>query len=137
MEFHTQFSERVRVQHVNEEPGMTKQSFKDGTDINLIIQKYDAQGVLTHLNEAAGSFADVSEISDFQDALDVVRAAEETFMQLGSRARKVFRNSPAEFLDAAHDLEKRELLVEAGLLPELPPVVVEDLPPVVPEPAPE
>ncbi len=136
MEFHTQFSERVRVQHVNLEPEMTKQSFRNETDVNFIVAKYDSTGVLTHLNEAAGQFADVSMMTDYQDALDVVRASEEAFFRMPAAARKVFRNSPAAFLDAAHDADKRELLVEAGLLP---PVVVEEAivePPVV-DPPPE
>lgn len=142
MDFHTQFSERVRVQFDNVGPDMTKQSFKDETDINTIIAQYDRTGLLVHLNKAEAQFVDVSEVGDYQDALDVVKASQDAFMQLSAATRKIFGNSAAAFLDAAHDPDKRDLLEAAGLLIKEPPPVpidvniippVEDSPPADPE----
>jgi phage internal scaffolding protein len=114
--FGTQYHNYERVQHVNEDEDMTKQSFKDEVDINLIVKKYDKTGLVTHLNQAQAQYADVSTMGDYQDALDVIQAAEAAFMEMSAKQRKVFNNSAAEFLDAAHDPEKRDLLVKAGLL---------------------
>lgn len=108
----------LRVQTVNEDPEVTKQSFRDECDINNIVAHYQVTGVTRHLNLAAAQYADVSELTDYADALMMVKRAEAMFMELPARARKVFDHDPAKFLDAAHDPEKRGLLVEAGLLPE-------------------
>jgi phage internal scaffolding protein len=114
--FHTQYSGRVRVKSYNTLPEVTKQSHKDSTDINLIIAQHSRTGILTHLNQAEARYADVSELGDYQDALDVVHQAESDFMKMPSAARQVFGNSAARFLDAAHDPDKRHLLEEAGLI---------------------
>lgn len=124
-ELRSQFSGRVRVQHVNEDPEMTKQSHLSSTSIMHVIQRHDRQSLLTSLNNAQLEYGDVSEMGDYQDALERVRSAEEQFYSLPSKARKVFGNSAARFLDAAHDPDKRDLLIKAGLLP-APPIPVEE-----------
>lgn len=106
----------LRVQTVNEDEDMARQSFKDSCDINHILRGYNQTGIITHLNKAQAQFADVSEMTDYADALMVVREAEGLFMSLPAQVRKVFDHDPAKFLDAAHDPEKRDLLVQAGLL---------------------
>jgi len=127
----------LRVQTVNDEPEVTKQSFKDDADINFILRDYSRSGVVRHLNEARARYADVSDAMDYSDALMVVKSAEAEFFSLPVKVRKVFRNSPAAFLDAAHDPAKRELLERAGLIPpELPRDRVNPVPeaPAPPEP---
>lgn len=122
----------LRVRRVNDEPEVTKQSFRDECDINNIISQYKATGVLRHLNSAEARFADVTELRDFSEAMVMVKAAEEVFMELPSSARKVFNHDPAAFLDAAHDPQKRDLLVEAGLVAPLEAPVVPPTPSEVP-----
>lgn len=107
---------RLRVQSVNEDPSLTVQSLASETDINHIINRYDQTGLIKHLNRAEAQFADVTEVSDYRTALEQVRAADEVFSQLPATVRQVFNNDPAQFLDAAHDPDKRDLLVKAGLL---------------------
>lgn len=126
----------IRVQTVNDEPERTKQSFKDECDINRIMRQFQQTGVVRHLNEARAQYADVSELTDYADALSVVRRAEEMFMSLPSKVRRVFNDDPAAFLDAAHDPAKRDQLVEAGLIPAERPqdvVIAPVEPPAVPE----
>lgn len=119
MEFRTQYTPRVRVQHVNLDAEKTVQAEKDACDVNKIIKRYRQTGVMTHLNRAQARFMDVSMVTDYQTALETVEAARASFMELSAAQRKVFDNSPAKFLDAAHDPAKRDLLVAAGLVPEL------------------
>ena len=40
--------------------GRTKQSFKDETDVNLIIQKHTRMGTLSHLEKWGGQYGDLS-----------------------------------------------------------------------------
>lgn len=128
---------RVRVRSVNDQPEVTKQSFREECDINNIIRQFQRTGVVRHLNEARASFADISELGDFHDAIALVELASESFMELPAKVRKVFDHDPAKFLDAAHDPEKRYLLEAAGLIPaERPEDEVQPPPevPAVPEP---
>lgn len=94
----------------------TKQSFLQEVDINRIIDKYDNTGIITHLNRAEARYEDVSDLTDFYDAMETVRRANVEFMKLPAHVRKIFDNDPAKFLDAAHDPEKRDKLAEAGLI---------------------
>lgn len=107
---------RERVQHVNGLPDKTKQSFKDQCDIHRIIDRYDRTGLITHLNRAQAQYGDVSGLNDYQDVLDRIREAETLFMKLPAKTREAFNHSAAEFLDAANDPEKRDMLRDLGLL---------------------
>lgn len=107
----------IRVQTVNEDTEVTKQSFKDECDINLILRSYNSTGVIRHLNRAKALFLDVSSVPDFAGAISEVRQAEAEFMKLPAKVRAVFDHDPAKFLDAAHDPAKRDLLEAAGLIP--------------------
>lgn len=107
----------LRVQTVNDEAEVTRQSFKDECDINHILRQYKVTGVVRHLNMAQAQFLDVSGVPSYDEALQVVENAQAMFMELPAAARKVFGNSPAKFLDAAHDPAQRDLLEQAGLIP--------------------
>lgn len=88
---------------------LTKQSMKDECDINNIVAKYEKTGVLTHLNATQATYADVSELGGYRDALDKVRAAEEVFMALPSELRAKFDNDPAKYLDFMGAATKEQL----------------------------
>lgn len=125
---------RSRYQTFNDEPSRTVQSDAKRADIKHILGKYQQLGLVQELNRAEAQFADLTEFTDYADLMRNVRTAEAEFMKLPSKARKVFNHDVAAFLDAAHDPEKRDLLVEAGLL-EAEPVVVKEPAPLDPPPA--
>nr|UXQ88117.1 MAG: internal scaffolding protein [Microvirus sp.] len=96
--------------------GRTKQSFKDETDVNAIIQKHTRMGTLSHLEQWGGNYGDWSDF-DFQDAQNQIANANSMFEQLPSAVRNQFSNSPERFLDYVNDPEHENNLAE--LLPEL------------------
>lgn len=113
-----------------------KQSFKEECDINNIVRKYQATGMVTHVEANAGVYADVSGATDFRSALDRVKAANKVFMGLDPETRGALNNSPAEFLDLLADPSRRSEMEELGLLPLV--EAVEDPPdPVIPPVEPE
>lgn len=123
---------RPRVQTVNDSPTRTVQSDQVHTDLALILDRYRDGVPLDVLNRAEARFVDISELSDYAEAMRVVRSAEGFFMSQDPKVRAIFGNSVANFLDAAHDPDKRELLVEAGFLeadPETSPAVEPPAPP--------
>lgn len=127
---------RPRVQTINTLPSKTIQSQADQADIKKILKKYRQVGIVDHLNDVKGRFMDVSEFTDLGDALRQVKVVEAEFMKLPSKVREVFNHDVAEYLDTAHDPEKRQALIDAGVLeaPAAPPAA--DEAPVEPVPAP-
>lgn len=96
--------------------GRTKQSFKDETDVNLIIEKHTRMGTLSHLEQWGGTYGDWGDF-DFQDAQNQIANANSMFEQLPSAIRNKFHNSPEAFLKFVNDPENKDDL--AAKLPEL------------------
>ncbi|AXL15449.1 internal scaffolding protein [Microviridae sp.] len=98
------------------EDGRTKQSFKDETDVNLIIQKHTRMGTLSHLEQWGGQYGDLSDF-DFQEAQNQLAKANSMFEQLPSSVRNKFSNDPERFFEFVNAEENRDRLAEE--LPEL------------------
>ena len=92
-----------------------KQSFKDECDINNILARHKAGGIVTHVNANAGRFADVSKIGDYRTAMDRVADARGFFSQLSSEIRREFDNDSAVFLDFILDPNNEDRIAELGL----------------------
>lgn len=92
------YSPYVHTETVVVGPG-AKQSMRDECDVNNIVAKYESTGVLTHLNATQASWADVSEVGGYREALEKVDAVKEAFYQLPSELRAQFENDPAQYLD--------------------------------------
>lgn len=98
------------------EPSRTRQEFADECDINVLMQKFEATGVVSHVNERQPMYLDLSEgVPDLREALDTVRAATESFMSLPARARAEFDNDPVKFVEFAQDPANSEQMVKWGL----------------------
>lgn len=107
---------RPRVQTVFEDESLTVQSDRDGADVNKILDRYAKGGTLDSLNQADLRFLDVSEIGDYAEVMRTAKTAEVEFMKLPSKIREQFGHDVGNWLDAAHDQEKRNAMVEAGLI---------------------
>lgn len=122
---------RVRLQKIFTEPTRTKQSFGNECNINTIMRRYYKTGVIEHLRHDSPRYLDLSNATDYLDAILTVQAAEDAFMELPALVREHFANDPAVYLAAFHDPDRRPELQELGLvLPEAPE-------PAVPVPSPE
>lgn len=94
-------SERKKVVFKSDEK-LTKESFKDSCDINLVVAKYRKSGILPEMR-SQGQFLDCSSVPSYQEALDTVRFAQDTFMALPAQLRAECGNDPAVFLDRVQD----------------------------------
>lgn len=116
--------ERKRVQVFFEEPSLTKQSFKNECDINLLMKKFkkimNADYLTQYNGYVGGQFGDFSEVSDYRSALEQVRSAQAVFDALPAVVRKQFAHDPAEFLDFCQNPANAGKLVEWGLAVEKP-----------------
>lgn len=84
--------------------GRTKQSFKDETDVNLIIEKHTRMGTLSHLEQFGGQYGDLSDF-DFQEAHNQIAKANSMFEQLPAAVRRQFKNDPEKFFDYVNNPE--------------------------------
>lgn len=95
----------------------TDQSFKDESDINTIMARYQSTGEMPVLNEMQGQWLDVTEM-DFQAHMDFIIEAQGIFDSLPSDLRDRFGNDPGAFLGFCSDEANRPEMAKLGLLNE-------------------
>lgn len=101
---------------VCQSPSMTQQHFKDECDINSIVKKYAVTGQVDSNIIRQGTYADVSEIPDYQAALAIVQDADERFMSLPAEVRKRFDNDPGSVLQFLSDANNRDEAIKLGFI---------------------
>lgn len=110
---------RPRVQTINTDPSMTVQSDAHLADIQNIMKTFGAEAD-SILDEAELMYADVSDFTDLADALNQAKEADVDFKKLPSKVRELFDHDVVNWLDTAHDPDKREamhdVLVEKGFI---------------------
>ena len=90
------YSKKERVQLVNDEPSLTKQSFQNECNINSIMKKWEKTGLLSHSRSSQPRYGDFSNVTDYQSALNAVSDAQDAFMELPAQVRARFANDPAQ-----------------------------------------
>jgi len=110
------YSPQLKTPFKNTSPSMTKQSFKDECDINVIMGRYMRTGVLDFINKHQPRYEDLTEAADYQHAMLIVAESRSLFEDLPSSIRTKFENNPAKFLDFVHDPKNRPEMAEMGLL---------------------
>lgn len=83
----------------------TRQEFKDECDINFIMKRYEATGVMPQpwKSPPVGSFADFASAPDFMEAQTIIARSREQFATLPARVRDRFQNNPAHLLAFLED----------------------------------
>ena len=115
----------ARVPHTRVHPdleytSMTKQSFQGETNINSIMKKYQKTGLIEHVNEHRGEYADFLNAPDYHTALNRVIEANDMFASLPSELRTRFDNDPGKFLSFVDDEENIPEMKDMGLIPKAP-----------------
>lgn len=105
---------RIRVRTINHEPSKSDQTQKDSTDVNLLMKKYNNK-MANVPSPALGKYADVSAVPQFQDALNQVIEAQNSFDSLPALVRKKFQNSPEEMIHFLSDPSNNEEAQKLGL----------------------
>lgn len=104
------------------EEGLTQQQFKEECDVNNIMRRYNATGVITHVNTRVPEWGDFSSPVDFQTGLNTVIEAQAMFNELSAELRERFGNDPLKLLEFVADEANREEAVKLGIVqPEPPP----------------
>lgn len=93
---------------------LTQQQFKEEADINTIVRRFGITGQMPE-NPRVPHYGDFTEVTDYQTALNAVRAAEEAFLALPAAVRAEFNNDPQLLLEAVEDPRNLDRLRELGL----------------------
>lgn len=94
---------------------MTQQHFQEETEINNILRSHDRNGVIQHIHKGNAIYGDFSNITDFSDALNQIKEAQNEFMNIPSEIREKFKNDAGEFFKFASDPSNIDELRKMGL----------------------
>lgn len=98
----------------SDSPSLAQQHFRDETDINVMVQRFQRTGV----PESPPSFPgvqDFTDVHDFRSAMQAVIDADRAFASLPSSVRERFMNDPARLLDFISDDSNIEEAVRLGI----------------------
>lgn len=109
-------SGRIKVQSMPVGESMTQRQFQEDTDVNKIMQKYKKLGQITHLNSRSGVYADITELGDYQQAMETVIRADRAFNDLPSNVRARFANDPQRLIEFLSDPKNEKEGMELGLI---------------------
>lgn len=93
----------------------TKQSFRDESDINNIVAKYQSTGAIAHVNKHEPRYG-YAPSQDFREALELIREGNEMFADLPSSTRKFFDNNVEQMLDWVQDPANADRIAADGSL---------------------
>lgn len=110
----------LSVTTVNDDPSLTIQSERDNCDINKVLSKFKATGVMTNIRTTPPLQGDFSESFDYQTSVNQVLAAQDAFNALPATLRKRFDNDPGKMLAFVDDPQNASEAVSLGLI-EAPP----------------
>lgn len=100
---------------IAEEENRTQQQFKDEADINVLVRRFRLTGELPQ-GVAVPTYGDFDAAGDYHAAMNVMRAADEAFMQMPADLRFRFGNDPNKFLEFVHDEKNRSEAERLGLV---------------------
>lgn len=115
----------------------TKQEFRDECNINNVVAQHAVTGQFTHVSAVMPEYGDFSNVSDYQEACNQIKAAELSFAQLPATVRKRMDNDPAVFIEFLEDPANQAEAEQLGLVDPPPkPADIENPPREAAEPAP-
>jgi len=111
---------------------MTRQEFALESDINTLMSRFEKSGVPPLGTGIPPRYLDLTDVPDFQAAMQLMIDAEEAFMALPAKVRREFDNDPGKFVAFAEREENLPRMREWGLAaPEEPVEAPERVDPVV------
>jgi phage internal scaffolding protein len=98
---------------------IVEQSHKDEVNINNIVKKHGMELISKVAALQKFEFDDVTG-NDFQESMNAIIKAKDTFQSVPSSIRKQFDNDPAKFMDFVYNPDNQDKLVEMGLAEKTP-----------------
>lgn len=122
--------------HDDPQQDRTIQSFKDSSDINIMLERFGVRKVAAQPQELEYYNGEFDSELTYAAALDQLRTANNAFATVPAELRARFDNDPGKFLGYINDKANADEARKLGLLKPLPPPVQPISVRVIPEPTP-
>lgn len=93
-----------------------QQHFKDECDIGSIMKRFNATGLVTHVNTYKPQYGDFTSVGDYHSAMNAVIEANEYFHSLPASFRERFGQDPKVFFEYLQDPANLKELQDLGIL---------------------
>ena len=97
------------------EPSRTQQQFAEECDINIILDKFNATGVMSHVSSMQPVYADVTGYGDLAECFRKVENAQAAFDALPSKLRAELDNDPRNLVPYITNPANKERCIEYGI----------------------
>jgi len=105
---------RVQLTIPEDEEIRVEQSHKDEVNINNIVKRHGMD--LIAKTAALQQFTyDDNPNNDFQETMNMILKAQDSFSSVPSEIRRQFDNNPAKFMDFIHNGDNQQQLIDWGL----------------------
>lgn len=115
MNFVTKYTYKQAKGHINNDPSMTFQDFKEECDINSIIENYTRCGAIDAPLKNV-TYGDWDSSLTYMDAMNRIVKAREDFDALPAKVRDRFQNDPQNLLEFLSHDENRDEAEKLGLI---------------------
>lgn len=105
----------LRVTLDTGDESLVEQHHKDDCDITKILKKYDKTGLITHVNQMRADYGDFTNLNEYQESLNLVIKAQNSFNELPSSLRKKFNNDPGQFMEFVSNPDNFPEMISLGL----------------------
>lgn len=95
---------------------ITKQEFKEESDINYILNQYKKTGIINNIMKQQPIYTDLPDELDYQHSMNITMQASDAFQTLPAVVRRYFDNDPLQLVAAVHNPDMRATLEELGVL---------------------
>lgn len=116
------------VELITSEDSLVQQQFAESTRVRNILDKFMRTGMIDS-NPLPPRYEDVSEVQDYQSAMNLLVSVQGHFDALPSKIRDRFGNDPEKYLAFINDPNNLDEAVELGLLQKSEPAPIEPVQP--------
>ncbi|WNK14671.1 MAG: internal scaffolding protein [Microvirus sp.] len=95
---------------------LTDDSQEQSCNINFIVERYVRTGIPPAYKQGTATYDDFTEAPTFQEALEIIKDAQEQFNGLPAAVRTRFKGDPGEFLAFVANRDNLEEAHDLGLL---------------------
>ncbi len=100
---------------LQDEHPLTEQHHKEACDIHNIMARYDATGLLEHVNQHQGTYGDFTSAPDLLEAHRAIQETQEMFDSLPSKMRREFGDDPVNYIEFMQNPSNYDQIVDMGL----------------------
>lgn len=84
-------------------PGLTEQHHKKDCDIHHIMKRFEETGILNHVAQYEGQYANFLDAPNYQEAQNLIAEANSMFETVPAKIRAKFANDPGQYVSFMTD----------------------------------